>query len=165
MCRLLICRRADVPMCRRADSQSAGRSADKGAGGLSRVVTAAAMIAETGSPPAVPVAAATSLVLEEATMVEHFVWMTTRQIKPGTLADFETAWRPEPHPEGMLRAYVYWSEDEREIVGVSFWDSRDSCETWRASEAAARRHEAMQPYVLEEKEAFYRGRELIVPAR
>jgi hypothetical protein len=32
---------------------------------------------------------------EEATMEEHFVWMTTRQIKPGTLADFERAWRPD----------------------------------------------------------------------
>jgi hypothetical protein len=57
---------------------------------------------------------------EEATMEEHFVWMKTRQIKPGTLTDFERAWRPDTHPEGMLRAYAYWSEDEREIVGVSF---------------------------------------------
>jgi heme-degrading monooxygenase HmoA len=65
----------------------------------------------------------------------------------------------------MVRAYSYWSEDEREIVGVSFWVSKDSCEAWRASEAAARRIEAMTPYVIDEKEAFYRGRELIVPAR
>ena len=36
------------------------------------------------------------------TMEEHFIWMTTRQIQPGTLADFERAWRPEIHPEGML---------------------------------------------------------------
>jgi len=48
---------------------------------------------------------------------EHFVWMTTRQIQPGTLGDFERAWRPDTHPESMLRAYAYWSEDEREIVG------------------------------------------------
>lgn len=124
------------------------------------------MIAETGSPPpAVPVAAATPLVPEEATMEEHFVWMTTRRIKPGTLAEFETVWRPDTHPEGMLHAYAYWSEDEREIVGVSFWVSKDSCDAWRASEAAARRHEAMTPYVVEEKEAFYRGRELAMPAR
>jgi hypothetical protein len=40
---------------------------------------------------------------------EHFVWMTTRQLKPGTLAEFERAWRPDTHPEGMLRAYAYWS--------------------------------------------------------
>jgi hypothetical protein len=33
-------------------------------------------------------------------MEEHFVWMTTRQIQPGTLADFERAWRPGTHPEG-----------------------------------------------------------------
>ena len=56
---------------------------------------------------------------EEATVEEHVVWMTTRQIKPGTLAGFERAWRPDTHPEGMLRAYAYWSPDEREIIGVS----------------------------------------------
>jgi hypothetical protein len=31
------------------------------------------------------------LVMEEVTMEEHFVWMTTRRIRPGTLADFERA--------------------------------------------------------------------------
>jgi heme-degrading monooxygenase HmoA len=64
----------------------------------------------------------------------------------------------------MLRAYAYWSEDEREIVGVSFWASRQSCEEWRASGAEARRRQAMAGYVLGEQEAFYRGRELVVPA-
>ena len=68
-------------------------------------------------------------------MEEHFVWMTTRQIQPGTLADFERAWRPGTHLEGMLRAYACWSEDEREIVGISFWVSRASCEAWRVSES------------------------------
>ena len=43
-------------------------------------------------------------VREEATVEEHCVWMTTRQIKPGTLADFGRAWRPDTHPDGMLRA-------------------------------------------------------------
>jgi heme-degrading monooxygenase HmoA len=104
------------------------------------------------------------LVWREATMEEHFVWMTTRQIRPGTLADFERAWRPDTHPEGMLRAYAYWSEDEREIVGISFWASRQSCEAWRASGAEARRREAMASYVVGEREAFYRGRELVVRA-
>jgi hypothetical protein len=52
-----------------------------------------------------PLARAT-LVAKEATMEEHFVWMTTRQVKPGTLTDFERAWRPHTHPEGMLRAYA-----------------------------------------------------------
>ena len=47
-------------------------------------------------------------------MEEHFVWMTTRRIKPGTLTEFEKAWRPGPHPEGMLTAYAYWSDDEQE---------------------------------------------------
>jgi heme-degrading monooxygenase HmoA len=97
-------------------------------------------------------------------MEEHFVWMTTRQIQPGTLGDFERAWRPDTHPEGMLRAYAYWSEDEREIVGISFWASKESCEAWRASEVETRRREAMAVYVVGEQEAFYRGRELVVPA-
>lgn len=98
-------------------------------------------------------------------MEDHFVWMTTRRIKPGTLTDFEGAWRPDAHPEGMLRAYAYWSEDEQQVIGVSFWASKESCEAWRASEPEARRHEAMAPYVLNEQDAFYRGRELVVPAR
>jgi heme-degrading monooxygenase HmoA len=98
-------------------------------------------------------------------MEEHFVWMTTRRIKPGTLADFERAWRPASHPEGMRRAYAYWSEDGQEVVGVSFWDSKESCDAWRASETEAGRRGAMSPYVIEERETFYRGRELAVPAR
>jgi hypothetical protein len=32
---------------------------------------------------------------QEVTMEEHFVWMTTRRIRPGTLAEFERAWRPD----------------------------------------------------------------------
>jgi heme-degrading monooxygenase HmoA len=100
---------------------------------------------------------------EEAAVEQYFVWMTTRQIMPGTLTGFEQAWRPHIHPEGMLRAYVYWSEDECEIVGVSFWTSRESCDAWRTSDAEARRREAMAGYVVGEQEAFYRGRELHVP--
>jgi heme-degrading monooxygenase HmoA len=102
---------------------------------------------------------------QEATMEEHFVWMTTRRIKPGTLAEFERAWRPDTHPEGMLRAYAYWSEDGGQIIGVSFWTSKEACDAWRGSEAEARRRAAMTPDILDEQEAFYRGRELVVPAR
>lgn len=98
-------------------------------------------------------------------MEEHFVWMTTRRIKPGALAAFEAAWRPGTPPEGMLRAYAYWSEDEQEIVGVSFWASRELCEAWRASGAETRRRDAMAPYVVAEQDAFYRGRELAMPTR
>jgi hypothetical protein len=101
-------------------------------------------------------------VLEEAAMEEHFVWMTTRQIKPGTLAAFERAWRPDTPPEGMLRAYAYWSEDHQQIIGVSFWAS---CDAWRESEAEARRGAAMAPHVISEQEAFYRGRELTLRPR
>lgn len=97
-------------------------------------------------------------------MQEHFVWMTTRRIRPGTLQDFERVWRPDPYPQGLRSAHAYWSEDGQEVVGVSLWESKDSCDAWRASEAEARRREAMAPYVVEEREAFYRGRELAMPA-
>jgi len=98
-------------------------------------------------------------------MEEHFVWMTTRRIKPGALTEFERAWRPDTHPEGMLRAYAYWSDDGQYIIGVAFWSSKESCDVWKASEAEARRRQAMARYVLYEQEAFYRGRELTVPTR
>ena len=94
-------------------------------------------------------------------MEEHFVWMTTRRITPGTLTEFERAWRPDTHPDGMLRACAYWSEDEQQIIGVSFWSSKQSCDAWRASAAEGRRRQAVAPYVLDEQEAFCQGRELL----
>ncbi|MEU9440943.1 hypothetical protein AB0D42_08475 [Streptomyces sp. NPDC048304] len=97
-------------------------------------------------------------------MEDHFVWVTTRRIRPGTLEDFEKAWRPGAHPQGMNRAYAYWSEDGQEITGVSLWDSKESCDAWRASEPEEQRRAAMAPYVVEEREGFYRGRELAVPS-
>lgn len=96
-------------------------------------------------------------------MEEHYTWITTRRLVPGALEDFQRAWRPEPYPEGLLRAYAFWSEDGREVVGVSLWDSKESCDSWRASEGEARRRAAMAPYVAEEREAFYLGRELAIP--
>ncbi|MBB5931219.1 antibiotic biosynthesis monooxygenase [Streptomyces echinatus] len=96
-------------------------------------------------------------------MEEHYVWVTTRRLQPGRLEEFENAWRPAPAPQGMLRAYAYWSEDGQEVTGVSFWDSRDACDSWRSSEPEARRRAAMAPYVVEEREGFYRGRELSLP--
>jgi heme-degrading monooxygenase HmoA len=101
---------------------------------------------------------------KEASM-EYFVWMTTRKIRAGALDDFEHVWQPRPYPEGLARAYAYWSEDGQEIIGVSFWDSKESCDAWRDSEPENRRREAMAPYVLEAEEAFYRGRELGIPGR
>ena len=65
----------------------------------------------------------------------------------------------------MLRSYAYWPVDEREIVGVSFWASKESCQAWRTADAETRRRAAMAPCVVAEQEAFYRGRELVVPAR
>lgn len=98
-------------------------------------------------------------------MTEHFVWVTTRRIKPGMLSEFERAWRPDPYPEDLRQAYAYWSEDGQEVVGVSFWASKEACDAWRNSDAERRRREAMSPFVIEERESFYRGRELAAPAR
>ena len=81
--------------------------------------------------------------------MEYFVWVTTRKIRAGALDDFEHVWRPNPYPEGLARAYAYWSEDGQEIIGVSFWDSKQSCDAWRDSEAENQRREAMAPFVLE----------------
>lgn len=96
-------------------------------------------------------------------MEENFVWMTTRRIKPGTLAAFKRTWRPERHPDGMLHAYAYWSADEQEIIGVSSWVSQQACDEWRSSPGETDRRAAMSAYVLSEQEGFYLGRELIVP--
>jgi heme-degrading monooxygenase HmoA len=96
-------------------------------------------------------------------MEKRYVWVTTRRLKPGTLDDFERAWRPQQRPEGMERAFAYWSLDGSEVMGVSFWDSQGSCDRWRDSEAEGRRREAMAPFVVEETEAFYEGRELGLP--
>ncbi|GGV81143.1 hypothetical protein GCM10015535_20450 [Streptomyces gelaticus] len=93
-------------------------------------------------------------------MVEHFVWVTTRRIRPGALEAFERAWRPDQYPQALRRAYAYWSEDGQEITGVSFWDTKEACDSWRASAVETQRREAMAPYVVEEQEGFYRGREL-----
>lgn len=97
-------------------------------------------------------------------MQEHYVWVTTRRISPGTLEDFERAWRPGSPPPGLRRAYAYWSEDGQEITGVSFWDSEESCSSWRGSDAEEERRRAMAPFVVEEREGFYRGGELTIPS-
>lgn len=114
-------------------------------------------------PVLVPAASGCGGPGREATVGEHFVWMTTRQIEPGTLTDFERTWRPDTHPEGMLRACAYWPADGREIIRVWFWASGKSCRAWRSPGAQARRREAMAGYVVGEQERFCRGRELHVP--
>ena len=96
-------------------------------------------------------------------MEERYVWVTTRRIMPGALDDFERAWRPERHPDGMELALAYWSGDGQEVTGVSLWDSKDSCDRWRASDAEVHRREVMAPYIESESEAFYQGVELKVP--
>jgi hypothetical protein len=53
----------------------------------------------------------------------------------------------------------------QEVTGVSCWESKEACDAWRASEPEAQRRAGMAPYVVEEREGFYRGRELAVPQR
>lgn len=96
-------------------------------------------------------------------MDEYFVWVTTRKIKAGTRSEFEQAWRPAEFPEGMERAYELWSDDDQEIVGVSVWGSRESCERYRSSQVEADRRAAMAPFVLEESSSTYAARELNIP--
>ncbi|MEU8528804.1 MULTISPECIES: antibiotic biosynthesis monooxygenase [Streptomyces] len=96
-------------------------------------------------------------------MEHRYVWVTTRRIKPGTLEEFERAWRPAIHPAGLRRAFAYWSEDGSEITGVSVWDSQDACEAWRSSDTERERREVMAPFVVAEQEGFYLGGELTIP--
>jgi heme-degrading monooxygenase HmoA len=98
-------------------------------------------------------------------MADYFVWTTTRRLKPGSRREFEEAWVPTAVPEGMQRAYEFWSDDEEEVVGVSFWDSRESCERYRASDAEEQRREAMAPYIVDERSGYYQGRDLHIPGK
>jgi heme-degrading monooxygenase HmoA len=95
----------------------------------------------------------------------YYVWITTRRIKPGMREEFEGAWRPAEFPDGLLRAYVLYEQEGEDVVGISIWDSRESCERYRASEIETRRREAMAPFVLDERSSTYTGRELAIPAR
>jgi heme-degrading monooxygenase HmoA len=92
-----------------------------------------------------------------------YVWITTRKLKPGAREDFSRAWKPREFPEGMLRAYELVAPDGNEVVGITVWDSIESRDRYRLSEAESERRSAMAPYVLEEVSGFYLGRELKIP--
>ncbi len=96
---------------------------------------------------------------------EYYIWTTRRRIKEGTQQEFEDAWQPKDFPDGMLRAYELVDEDTGEIVGVSIWDSKESCGAYRASDVEAERRDAMAPYVEEEHSHTYTGRELGIPGK
>ena len=98
-------------------------------------------------------------------MAEFFVWVTTRRIKEGALEDLRRAWEPPEPPEGMTRAFEWVAADGRTIVGVSHWDSEDSCQRYRSSDAEAGRRQRMAPYVDSEESTTYAGRELSIPGR
>ena len=96
---------------------------------------------------------------------QSYVWITTRRLKPGTREEFSRAWRPRGFPEGMLRAYECYATDGNEVVGISIWDSPESRERFRLSEAESERRRAMAPFVIGESSGFYVGRELKIPER
>ena len=98
-------------------------------------------------------------------MGEFFVWVTTRRIKEGALEDLRRAWEPPQPPEGMTRAFEWVEADGRTVVGVSHWDSEDSCQRYRSSDAEAERRQRMAPYVESEESTTYAGRELSIPGR
>ena len=98
-------------------------------------------------------------------MAEFFVWVTTRRIREGALEDLRRAWEPPEPPEGMTRAFEWVAADGRTVVGVSHWDSEDSCERYRSSDAEAERRKRMTPYVESEESTTYVGRELSIPGR
>jgi hypothetical protein len=97
-------------------------------------------------------------------MEEHFVWMTTRQIRPGTLTDFERA----GGRTRIRRACCVPTRTGQRTSGKSS-GSRFGPPRSRAKRGVPptqkRAGAAMAPYVVAEQEAFYRGRELVVPAR
>ena len=93
------------------------------------------------------------------------VWITTRRIKPGSYEDFRHAWRPAQFPQGMLWAYECFARDRDEVVGISIWDSLESREQHRLSEAESERRRAMAPFVESETSGVYAGRELKIPGR
>lgn len=96
-------------------------------------------------------------------MDELYAWITWRRIEPGAREEFARAWRPSKFPEGMLRAFEYYSDDRREVVGISIWDSSESREQYRLSDVETERRRAMAPFVVEERSGFYIGRELKIP--
>ena len=96
---------------------------------------------------------------------QTYVWITTRRLKPGSRGEFSRAWRPREFPEGMLRAFEYYSPDGNEVVGIAIWDSAESREQYLRSEVESERRAAMAPFVTEERSGFYIGRELKIPGR
>jgi heme-degrading monooxygenase HmoA len=63
----------------------------------------------------------------------------------------------------MLRAYECYSPDGNEVVGIAIWDSHESWDRFRRSEAETERRQAMAPFLIEERSGPYTGRELKIP--
>ncbi|SFY34596.1 hypothetical protein OH786_18425 [Streptomyces atratus] len=46
------------------------------------------------------------------------------------------------------------------VAAVKSGQNGEACDSWRASAPETQRREAMTPYIVEEQECFYHGREL-----
>jgi heme-degrading monooxygenase HmoA len=97
--------------------------------------------------------------------MDYYFWVSTRRIKADAREQFEQSWRPAEFPDGLVAAYVLYAEQGDDVVGISIWESADACERYRQSDVEARRQEAMDPFVVEERSSFYTGRELGIPGR
>jgi hypothetical protein len=95
----------------------------------------------------------------------EIVWITTRRIKPGAYEQFREAWKPKEFPDGMLWAYECYARDRDEVVGISTWESLESRDQYRLSDAESERRRAMAPFVDTETSGVYAGRELRIPSR
>ena len=96
--------------------------------------------------------------------MEYFVWMTTRKIRAGALDDFEHVWQPNPYPEGLARAYAIGPRTAKRSLASPSGTQRSHVTPGETQKPRSGR-QAMAPYVLESREAFYRGRELGIPGR
>ena len=97
--------------------------------------------------------------------MERYFWVSTRRIRPDTREQFEQSWRPAEFPDGLVGAYGLYGVGGDEVVGISIWNSAEACDRYRRSDVEARRREAMDPLVVEERSSFYTGRELGIPGR
>src|SRR5438094_10069666 len=95
---------------------------------------------------------------EEDTIMEldqTYVWITTRRLRPGTRDEFSRAWRPSAFPGGMLRAYECYSPDGNEVVGISIWDSLESRERFRLTQADCERSQAIASHRDDDGAGFF----------
>ncbi len=77
-----------------------------------------------------------------------YLWLISRTIKPDRLDDFNEAWTPKRRPKGLITAYLCISDkDANEIIGISVWSSRETCQAYMQSSKEKERRAAMRPLI------------------